>query len=62
MSIWSRIADALAALAKGRTNIELAAEFDISINTVKFHLRNLYEKLGLNNRSQAIAFYYANAT
>ena len=50
-----------AALAKGRTNTELAAEFDISINTVKFHLRNLYEKLGLNNRSQAIAFYYANA-
>jgi DNA-binding CsgD family transcriptional regulator len=26
---------------------------------VKFHLRNLYEKLGLANRSQAIAFYYA---
>ena len=51
----------LAALAKGRTNTELAAELDISINTVKFHLRNLYEKLGLHNRSQAIAFYYANA-
>lgn len=50
----------LAALAKGRTNTELAAELDISINTVKFHLRNLYEKLGLNNRSQAIAFFYGN--
>lgn len=50
----------LAALAKGRTNTELAAELGISINTVKFHLRNLYEKLGLKNRSQAIAFHYAN--
>src|SRR6478735_8249724 len=50
----------LAALAKGRTNTELAAELGISINTVKFHLRNLYEKLDLRNRSQAIAFYYAN--
>ena len=39
---------------------ELAADLGISINTVKFHLRNLYEKLGLKNRSQAIAFFYAN--
>jgi len=61
-SLTEREKTMLAALAKGRTNIELAAEFDISINTVKFHLRNLYEKLGLNNRSQAIAFYYANAS
>ncbi len=51
----------LAALAKGRTNTELAADLGISINTVKFHLRNLYEKLGLKNRSQAIAFFYADA-
>ena len=50
----------LAALAKGRTNTELATELGISINTVKFHLRNLYEKLDLKNRSQAIAFFYAN--
>lgn len=48
----------LAALAKGRTNTELATDLNISINTVKFHLRNLYEKLQLKNRSQAIAFYY----
>jgi two-component system nitrate/nitrite response regulator NarP len=49
----------LAALAQGRTNKELAQELGISINTVKFHLRNLYEKLGFHNRSQAIAFYYS---
>lgn len=60
-SLTAREKTLLAALAKGRTNTELAAELDISINTVKFHLRNLYEKLGLHNRSQAIAFYYANA-
>jgi len=50
----------LAALARGRSNIELAGELGISINTVKFHLRNLYEKLGLRNRSQAIAFHYSH--
>jgi two-component system nitrate/nitrite response regulator NarP len=49
----------LAALARGRTNTELASELGISINTVKFHLRNLYEKLGFRNRAQAIAFYYS---
>lgn len=51
----------LAALARGRTNGELAAEFGVSINTVKFHLRNLYDKLGLRNRAQAIAFHYGGA-
>ncbi len=51
----------LAALARGRTNTELAAELGISINTVKFHLRNLYEKLGFRNRSQAIAFHYSQS-
>jgi two-component system nitrate/nitrite response regulator NarP len=49
----------LAALARGRTNDELAKDLGISINTVKFHLRNLYDKLSIRNRSQAIAFYYA---
>jgi two-component system nitrate/nitrite response regulator NarP len=51
----------LAALARGRTNTELSAELGISINTVKFHLRNLYDKLGFHNRSQAIAFYYSRS-
>ena len=59
-SLTGREKTMLAALAKGRTNTELAAELGISVNTVKFHLRNLYEKLGLRNRSQAIAFHYAN--
>lgn len=59
-SLTEREKTLLAALAKGRTNTELAEELGISINTVKFHLRNLYDKLGLRNRSQAIAFFYAN--
>lgn len=50
----------LEALSKGLTNRELAAELEISINTVKFHLSNLFEKLSVKNRAQAIAFYYAS--
>ncbi|MAC76966.1 MAG: helix-turn-helix transcriptional regulator [Rhodobacteraceae bacterium] len=49
----------LDALAKGMTNKELATALGISTNTVKFHLSNLYEKLSVRNRAQAIAFFYA---
>ncbi|MGZ2260214.1 response regulator transcription factor [Roseobacter sp. A03A-229] len=50
----------LEALSKGLTNRELSKELDVTINTVKFHLSNLYEKLGVKNRAQAIAFYYSS--
>lgn len=50
----------LEALSKGLTNRELSKELEISENTVKFHLSNLFEKLDVKNRAQAIAFFYAN--
>lgn len=50
----------LEALSKGLTNRELAKELEITENTVKFHLSNLFEKLDVRNRAQAIAFFYAN--
>lgn len=49
----------LASLSLGRTNKELANDHGIAVNTVKFHLRNLYDKLSVKNRSQAIALYYS---
>ncbi len=52
----------LVSLASGRTNKELSEDHAISINTVKFHLRNLYDKLAVSNRAQAIAFYYSSAS
>ena len=50
------------ALERGRSNNELAKELGITINTMKFYLRNLYEKLGLWNRSRAIAFDYSHGS
>lgn len=47
----------LAALAGGLTNQQMAGQLSISLNTVKFHLKNLYDKLGVNNRAQAVAYY-----
>lgn len=50
----------LEALAKGLSNRELSKNLQISTNTVKFHLSNIYEKLSVKNRTQAIAFYYSS--
>lgn len=37
-----------------RTNVEIADYLNISVNTVKFHCKNIYEKLDVPNRRQAI--------
>ncbi len=58
-SLTPRERDLLSALANGRTNSQIAHELGISLNTVKFHLKNLYEKLGVNNRAQAVARFLA---
>ncbi|PCJ05071.1 MAG: helix-turn-helix transcriptional regulator [Rhodobacteraceae bacterium] len=49
----------LESLSKGMSNRELAIALQISTNTVKFHLSNIYEKLSVRNRTQAIAYYYS---
>lgn len=38
------------AIAKGRTNTEIAAELFISLSTVKSHLASLHNKLGVRDR------------
>ena len=40
-------------LAAGETNRQIAQELVVSVNTVKDHLKHLYNKLGVNNRLQA---------
>ena len=60
-SLTPRERDLLVALADGRTNSQIARELGISLNTVKFHLKNLYEKLAVNNRAQAVARFLASS-
>lgn len=61
-SLSRRETDMLSALSKGLTNRELSSELGISANTVKFHLSNMYDKLSVKNRTQAIAYYYSSRT
>lgn len=42
-------------LAHGATNRDIATTLGLSENTVEFHLRNVYDKLGVATRADAIA-------
>jgi DNA-binding NarL/FixJ family response regulator len=44
-------------LADGWTNLQIATRTGISENTVKYHLKNLYDKLAVRNRAAAVALY-----
>ncbi len=41
-------------LEEGKTNSEIAEEVGVKLTTVKFHLRNVYERLGVSNRTTAL--------
>lgn len=45
-------------LAHGRTNQQIAEACDISENTVKTHLKNIYKKLQVDNRTQAVLLLF----
>lgn len=47
----------LSVLARGWTNQQIANRTGISENTVKYHLKNLYDKLGVHNRAMAVAVF-----
>jgi len=56
-TLTRRELEVLSDLASGRTNKQIARDLNVSYNTVKFHVRNLFQKLGVNSRGQAIAKY-----
>ena len=41
-----------------KTNREIADQVFVSVNTVKFHLKNIYSKLGVSNRREALKFAF----
>lgn len=52
--LTDRELDILRAVARGLSNDEIAKELWVARQTVKFHLSNVYRKLGVRNRAEAV--------
>ncbi len=53
--LTTRERDIVKLVLSGAANQEIAATLDISVNTVKMHLQNVFTKLGIKRRSQLLA-------
>jgi len=53
--LTAREREVLRALASGARTIEIAEQLDIAERTVKAHLANIYQKLGVDSRTAAVA-------
>lgn len=52
-TLTPRESDVLQALCQGMTNKEIARELRLSEPTIKLHVKTLYRRLGVSNRTQA---------
>jgi DNA-binding NarL/FixJ family response regulator len=53
-----RESEVLGLVAQGLTNTQIAQRLVVSENTVKFHLQNIFQKLGVGNRTEAAGIYF----
>ena len=51
--LTERELEVLKAIAEGKSNQQIADELFVSINTIKTHVNKIYDKLDVNNRTQA---------
>ena len=54
--LTDREKEVLRLVAEGATNRDIAGRLNVTENTVKYHLKNILEKLHLRNRAQAVAY------
>jgi DNA-binding CsgD family transcriptional regulator len=55
VGLTPREREILGLVAQGKTNAEVAADLWVAPSTVKKHLENVYEKLGVSGRAAAVA-------
>jgi DNA-binding NarL/FixJ family response regulator len=58
LGLTDRELSMLKALSRGLSNQAISKEFWVTEQTVKFHLTNIYRKLGVANRTEAARFAY----
>lgn len=51
-NLTERESDILLQIVNGLNNTQIAEKLFISVNTVKYHIRNIYEKLNVNKRTE----------
>jgi DNA-binding NarL/FixJ family response regulator len=49
--------DVLRLMAEGESNGSIAKQLFVSVGTVKFHVKNIFRKMGASNRSELVALY-----
>lgn len=54
--LTSRETEILGLIAEGKSNKEIAAELFISVNTVKVHVSNIFQKIEVSSRTEATLF------
>jgi DNA-binding NarL/FixJ family response regulator len=60
LPLTGRESEILRLVASGSTNGDVARRLWVTEQTVKFHLRNIYRKLGVANRTQASRYAHVN--
>ena len=58
LGLTGREREILGHVAAGRSNKQIAAELWLSEQTIKYHLTNLYRKIGVGSRTEAARFAY----
>ena len=49
--------EVLRLIAEGKSNSQISEDLFITVNTVRFHLANIYQKLSVSNRTEAANYY-----
>lgn len=52
--LTDREMDVLRGMSHGRSNREIAGELSVSENTIRFHVKNILQKLSVTNRKEAV--------
>lgn len=52
----AREAEVLGLICRGLSNLEIAGHLYVSVNSVKTYIRQIYQKIGVTRRAQAVAW------